>query len=104
MVRQTAWVNLTEAHMSDLVRVPETSVATMSPQAMEVISHLCEGDCLTFGTVVSWCEARGDCVYLVTCPNCGAKYQLDEDDLCALERWTDAHGDALVCGVREMSA
>lgn len=90
--------------MSDLVRVPETSVTSMSQQAMEVIEHLCEGDCLSFGTVVSWCESRRDCVHMVTCPTCGTKYHLDEDDLCALERWTDAHGDALVCGVRELSA
>jgi hypothetical protein len=90
--------------MSDLVRVPETSVTKMSDSAMEVIAHLCEGDCLTFGTVVSWCEARGDCVHTVTCPSCGTRFDLDEDDLSALERWTDAHGDALVCGVKDINA
>jgi hypothetical protein len=90
--------------MSDLVRVPESSVARLSDSAMEVITHLCEGDCLTFGTVVSWCEARGDCVHTVTCPTCGTRYHLDEDDLNALERWTDQHGDALVCGLKDPAA
>lgn len=91
---------LTEETMSDLVRIPEESVQTLGSSAMEVIAHLCEGDCLTFGTVVSWCEARGDCVHVVTCPNCSTVFHLDEEDLDQLERWTEQYGDALVCGLR----
>lgn len=90
--------------MSDLVRVPEESIQALGPNAMEVIAHLCEGDCLTFGTVVSWCETRGDCVHVVTCPNCNTVFHLDEEDLGQLERWTEQYGDALVCGLRISAA
>ncbi len=89
--------------MSDFVRVDQSTVENLTPAAAEVIAHLCEGDCLTYGSVLSWCESRNDCVHLVTCPSCGARYRLDEDDLCALERWTDQHGDALVCGVKDIA-
>lgn len=87
--------------MSDLVRVPETSVMSMSPTAMEVIEHLCEGDCRTYGSVLQWCETRGDCVYAVVCPGCTTQFLLDEEDVAALERWTTTHGDALVCGLKD---
>ena len=89
--------------MADFVRVDQTTVERMSPGAAEVIAHLCEGDCLSFGSVLSWCESRGDCVHVVTCPSCGTQYKLDDDDIIALERWTDQHGDALVCGVRDVA-
>lgn len=89
--------------MAEYGRVDANSIAKMSPGAAEVIAHLCEGDCLTFGSVISWCESRGDCVHLVTCPSCGTKYHLDDDDIDALERWTAANGDALVCGVRDVA-
>lgn len=87
--------------MSEAIRVPEETVVTMSHTAREVIAHLCEGECHTFGDVLQWCETRGDCVYAVICPGCASRFLLDEDELCALERWTKEHGGALVCGIRE---
>ncbi len=89
--------------MADFVRVDERTVVHLSEGAAEVIAHLCEGDCHTFGSVMSWCETRGDCVHEVTCPSCGAKFHLDDEDIVALERWTEAHGSALVCGVKDVA-
>lgn len=89
--------------MADFVRVDQTSVATMSMGAAEVIAHLCEGECQTYGSVMSWCETRGDCVHVVTCPSCSKAFQLDDADIVAIERWTDQHGSTLVCGVKDIA-
>ena len=51
--------------MSNISRIPETSLDTLSAGAMEVIRHLCESECHTFADVLQWCETRGDCVYAV---------------------------------------
>jgi hypothetical protein len=72
----------------------------ISPAVRDVLYHLCEGNCHTFGAVVEWCEARNDCAYTVHCPNCSAQFLVDEDELNELLRWTDQEGNALVCGVR----
>lgn len=89
--------------MADFIRVDQSTVTKLSDGAADVIAHLCEGDCLTYGTVVSWCEGRNDCVHQVSCPKCGTKFQLDDDDIDQLERWTEQHGNALVCGVRDIA-
>lgn len=89
--------------MADFVRVDQASVSRMSDGAAEVLAHLCEGDCQTFGSVLSWCETRGDCVHVVTCPSCGTQFQLDDQDIVALERWTEQHGSSLVCGVKDVA-
>ena len=89
--------------MADFTRIPAESVVHLSDGAADVLAHLCEGDCRAYGNVLSWCETRGDCVHEVTCPTCGTRYILDDDDIEALERWTDQHGNALVCGVRDVA-
>lgn len=89
--------------MSDVGRIPETSVVTLTPGAREIIQHLCETDCRAFGSVIQWCETRGDCVYAVQCPGCSSQYLIDEDDLMALEVWTTHYGQTLVCGVRDVA-
>lgn len=89
--------------MADFLRVDQTSVAKMSEGAAEVLAHLCEGDCQAYGSVLSWCETRGDCVHVVTCPSCSATFQLNDEDIDALERWTAQNGDALVCGVKDIA-
>lgn len=89
--------------MADVHQFDEQSTVHLSEGAAEVIAHLCAGECHAFGNVMSWCETRGDCVHQVTCPNCGSKFQLDDDDIAALERWTAANGDALVCGIRDVA-
>ena len=92
--------------MSDLSRISETIVSPgeeiLSPAVRQIIAHLCGGSerCRAFGFVSEWCEARGDCCFAVVCPGCSAQFVVDEDELAELRRWTDAEGNALVCGVR----
>ena len=77
-----------------------TAQDLLSPTVREIIAHLCQGDCHTYGAVLEWCETRGDCQYAVLCPGCSHQFLLEEDELAELQRWTDAEGHALVCGVR----
>lgn len=74
----------------------------LSPTVRDILAHLCNGDasCRSYGFVVEWCEARGDCAYAVVCPGCSVQFLVDEDELTELQRWTDTEGNALVCGVR----
>ena len=75
-------------------------IESLSPNVREIVRHLCEGDCRTFGVALQWCETRGDCTYAVQCPGCTTQFLVDEDDLAELERWTASHGETLVCGIR----
>ncbi len=72
----------------------------LSPGVREIIGHLCEGANPTFGDVLEWCEARGDCSHAVSCPHCGGQFVIDEDELLELQRWTMEMGDAMACGIR----
>ena len=74
----------------------------LSPGVRAVLAHLCSGEegCRAFGFVVEWCETRGDCAFAVVCPGCDHQFVVDDDELAELRRWTDAEGNALVCGVR----
>ena len=76
------------------------NVEALSPAVHDIVRHLCEGECHTFGNVLQWCETRGDCVYAVTCPSCSSQFIVEEDELAQLERWTEQNGHQLVCGVR----
>lgn len=75
------------------------TLAPLSPAVRTIIDHLCQGACHTYGDVIEWCETRGDCQFAVACPGCSAQFLVDEDELAELQRWTDAEGHALVCGV-----
>ncbi len=86
--------------MTEQGRVPLTTLETLSPNVHKIIQHLCESDCRTYGVTLEWCETRGDCTYAVQCPGCDTQFLVDEHELAQLERWTDAHGHALVCGIR----
>lgn len=88
--------------MNEQGRMPSATLEALSPSVLEIVRHLCEGDCHTYGVTLEWCEtrARGECSYAVQCPGCETQFLIDEDDLAALERWTATHGEALVCGVR----
>jgi hypothetical protein len=79
-----------------------TTYEGLSPNVHRIVQHLCEGECHTYGSVLSWCESRGDCVYAVTCPGCSTQFLVEEEELAELERWTDANGHSLVCGVQYM--
>ncbi len=45
-------------------------------QVEQVLAHLCSKG--LFGDVRQWCESRDDCVYVVTCPDCGGRFVLGE--------------------------
>ena len=83
-------VQPTDTHFSD----------QLSPAVLDVLRHLCQGDCHSFGGVLEWCEARGDCAQAVICPVCDSRFLVDDDELTELLRWTDDKGQVLVCGVR----
>lgn len=61
----------------------------------EVHTHLCSKG--LFGRVTEWCEMRNDCVYVVTCPDCGASFALEEEEYDLLLRRSVETGDA--CGI-----
>ncbi|MDW8059359.1 MAG: hypothetical protein RMK01_04745 [Thermomicrobium sp.] len=63
-------------------------------QVEQVLAHLC-GKGL-FGDVRQWCESRYDCVYVVTCPDCGCRFVLDEMEFQELVRRSSM---LQVCGV-----
>ena len=87
--------------MAELERIGALDTAEiLSPTVREIIAHLCQGECHTYGAVLEWCETRGDCCYAVFCPGCSAQFIVDDEELAELRRWTDAEGHALVCGVR----
>jgi hypothetical protein len=73
----------------------------VSPVAADVLAHLCAGPaaCRAIATVAECCDATDD-AYVVICPGCGARFGAGERDLADLRRWTDAEGNALVCGIR----
>ncbi len=86
--------------MVDRGRIEALVAESISPTVLAVLSHLCQGECHTFGGVMEWCEARGDCAQAVICPTCAAQFVVDDDELAELLRWTNDQGQALVCGVR----
>jgi hypothetical protein len=88
-----------EVPMSNPAFPALTNVGALGPAVREIVAHLCQSDCHAYGSVLQWCETRGDCVYAVICPGCARQFLIDEDDLSALERWTEANGHAMVCGV-----
>lgn len=61
-----------------------------------VIEHLCSKG--LFGDIAELCETRGDCVFVVTCPDCNSMFTLDDDDYEALLEWSATSEQS--CGVR----
>jgi len=86
--------------MVDAERIDVLAAETVSPIVVAILRHLCQEPCHTFGAVLEWCEARGDCAQAIVCPVCSTQYVVDDDELTELLRWTDDRGQALVCGVR----
>lgn len=70
-----------------------TSLA--SPNVDRVREHLCSKD--LFGDVAELCETRGDCVFVITCPDCRTRFTLDEDEYEDLLRWSRSSEQA--CGI-----
>ena len=65
-----------------------------------ILAHLCGKG--IYGDVTEWCEMRGDCVYVVTCPDCNDTFTLVEDEYEALLRRTREVG--MACGIRPIPA
>lgn len=86
--------------MTDLQHFDLETVDAISPNVLVVLQHLCSASCHSFGGVLEWCEARGDCAQAVVCPVCDSQFVVDDDELAELLHWTDGDGRALVCGVR----
>jgi hypothetical protein len=78
----------------------EVDSFSISLAVQEILTHLCEGDCHTFGDLLEWCESRGDCSHAIVCPECKTQFLIDEDELQELRMWTIRNGSMLVCGVR----
>ncbi|MDQ3411064.1 MAG: hypothetical protein M3509_02990 [Chloroflexota bacterium] len=81
---------------------PNLDLELLSPTVRAILHHLCSGpvEGRSYGLVVEWCETRGDCTYGVLCPDTGRQFVVDDSELTELRQWTDAAGNALVCGVR----
>ena len=71
----------------------------LSETVLTVLRHLCLSDCKAFGSVLEWCEGRGDCAQAIVCPSCGTRFLVEPEDLRELGRWTDDAGNLLTCGV-----
>ncbi len=70
--------------------------------ARDVIAHLCGEACRGMGETVEWCEGRNDCYLVVTCGGCRTTFTLDEAQYEALIEWSEAHGNALACGITKL--
>ncbi len=66
-----------------------------SPQVAEIHRHLCSKG--LYGDVTEWCEMRGDCVWVVVCPDCRKTFTIDEDDYQELVALSHAEGQS--CGI-----
>jgi hypothetical protein len=70
----------------------------------DVLAHLCSQSCHGFGRAIELCESRGDCVIVITCPNCNKSYTLDDDQYDMLVAWSTANGAVLACGIEPLHA
>ncbi len=61
----------------------------------KVREHLCSKG--LYGDVTEWCEARNDCVYVVTCPDCSKEFMLTDIEYDELLAWSQSSDQA--CGV-----
>ena len=84
---------------SSTIRPDAYGDTPLSPVVREILMHLCESENPTYGSIVEWCETRGDCAQAVVCPNCGAQYLLDDEELSELRLVSTRTTDMLSCGV-----
>ena len=70
--------------------------------ARDVVAHFCSESCHGFGEAVELCESRGDCVIVITCPCCGKRFTLDDDQYDMLVTWSQSDGAALACGIQPL--
>jgi hypothetical protein len=72
-----------------------TISATTGSTVDRVREHLCSKG--LYGDVAELCEMRGDCCYVITCPDCKRTFTLDDDEYDELLAWSRSSGQA--CGV-----
>lgn len=84
---------------SGTINIDQYVDTPLSPLVREILQHLCEGENPSYGSIVEWCETRGDCAQAVVCPNCGAQYLLDDEEMSELRRVSTRTTDTLSCGV-----
>ena len=72
--------------------------------ARDVLAHLCSSTCKGFGEAIEMCETRGDCVIVITCPNCKQRFTLDDDQYDMLIAWSTSEGSHYACGVQPLPA
>ncbi len=65
----------------------------------EVHQHLCSKS--IFGDVTEWCEMRHDCVFVVTCPDCGESFALNEEEYDLLVK--RSRETAMACGITPLA-
>ena len=70
-----------------------TTIATTNLD--RVRDHLCNKG--IFGDVAEFCEMRGDCVYIVVCPDCQESFTLTDEEYDDLLHWCRSTGAS--CGV-----
>jgi len=84
---------------SSTTRIDQFVDSPVSPVVREILLHLCESDHPSYGSIVEWCETRGDCAQAVVCPHCGAQYLLDDDEMDELRLISTRTNEILSCGV-----
>ena len=86
--------------MDGRIPVDTLNAAVVSPSVHAILAHLCSDPCHAYGSVIEWCETRGDCVQAVVCPTCRKEFLIEDDELAELMSWTNQDGQLLACGVR----
>jgi len=66
------------------VRIDQYVDEVTSPVVREILTHLCEMESPSYGSIIEWCETRGDCAQAIVCPECGAQYLLDDEEMAEL--------------------
>ena len=84
---------------SRAVRIDEYVDDVTSPVVREILMHLCEMENPSYGSIIEWCETRGDCAQAVVCPECGVQYLLDDEEMAELRVISARTGEILACGV-----
>ncbi|MCC6628386.1 MAG: hypothetical protein IT340_13430 [Chloroflexi bacterium] len=80
------------------------TLETKDTFAREVLAHLCGSTCHGFGEAIEMCETRGDCVIVITCPSCGRRFTLEDDQYDMLIAWSRTEGSLYACGVQPLHA
>jgi hypothetical protein len=84
---------------SNTMRIDRYVDTNIGPVVRQILMHLCESDHPSFGSIVEWCESRGDCSQAVVCPHCNAQFVLDDEEMTELRLISLRTEEMLSCGV-----